>query len=436
MKRVCRKTPNINVHKLRDFKKFVSDFVRCKLDPVHIMSFEEWLSSTSYNESRKDQLRACLRENKGLPTLKKCSHVDSFIKTESYCEYKHARFINSRCDAFKVASGPAFKTIEQKVYDLKNDLDPLVPYFIKHTPVVERPAVIARLAKPGFRYFMTDFTAFESHFCPEVMEACELILYRHMLSLYPSLSELICKTLPGVNKMRTRSGIRASCKGRRMSGDMCTSLGNGFTNLMLALYLAHKRDERILAVVEGDDGIFCSPSPITKSDYESLGFTIKIEEVSSPCEGSFCGMIFSNSGEIIRDPVKFLANFGWTSSFITAGNVIMQQLLRAKALSVCYETPQCPIVGAVARMALGLTRGVLPRFVHDGYHEQPKDETKLARFDPSHDTRVLFERKFGVSISTQLLIESMVLSGNFDIVHYLNVHPHYDHFATRYVGVG
>lgn len=166
-----------------------------------------------------------------------------------------------------------------------------------------------------------------------------------------------------------------------MSGDMCTSLGNGFTNLMLAKFLAAEQGKELAGFVEGDDGLFVTEATLTAEAYQQLGFSIKIVELGDPCKASFCGMVFAESGEIIKDPVKFLSTFGWTHSFINAGAAVMDQLLRAKALSAIYEAPQCPILGQLARCALEKTRGVIPRFVDDGYHRAP-DEVKLEPFSP------------------------------------------------------
>jgi hypothetical protein len=316
--------------------------------------------------------------------------------------------INSRCDAFKVWSGPLFKSIENYVYEH-------IPFFIKHVPVPDRPALIMALKRAGVYFYATDFTAYESHFTPEFMDICECQLYRHLLG-HSVDSEFLCKTIMGDNRMRTRSGCRARVKGRRMSGDMCTSLGNGFTNLMLVLFLAAEKKGQVTGYVEGDDGIFASTVPLTSDDYSRLGFTIKIEQVSDPCEASFCGMIFTESGQIIRDPVKVLMGFGWTGSFINAGQEIMDQLLRAKALSGVYETGQCPIAGALYRYALAQTVGVCPRFVSDGFHQVPRDTNTLEAFNPSPTTRALFSKLYGISESCQIQVEKSILSGDFDTV--------------------
>lgn len=431
-KRLMREVPVAAPSRLVALERFVQSYLAEHIPKAKQLGFEEWLDRTSYNEARKQELRlAWLELRGGRPSRRVCSRIKSFVKTESYPEYKHCRLINSRSDAFKVFSGPLFKAIEDVVYDL--------PEFIKHVPVPERPAKVRALRQAGRKYYQTDFTAFESHFSPEVMQSVELALYRHCLSWCPDDAELICRTLAGKNCMSLRSGVRASCHGRRMSGDMCTSLGNGFTNLMIAKFLAFEQGQELFGFVEGDDGLFATEAVLTSEQYEALGFTIKIDEVADPCDASFCGMVFAESGEIVRHPVDFLANFGWTSSFISAGPRIMNELLRAKALSAVYETPQCPIVGKIARLALVHTRGYCPRWVEDGYHSHilvPRDERGLPAFQPSPDTRELFHRKFGVTPDNQRRIEAMLEAGNFDVAPLLNPHSHYAHYEARYVEVG
>lgn len=405
--RLMRDVPPPQPGVLDRFRTFVRKFLEDNVPKTHEMEFGEWLESTSYNEQRKDQLRQAYEDLRGgRPSRKKASHIDTFVKSEFYPTWKHARMINSRSDAFKAWSGPKFKAIEDVIYAL--------PEFIKHVPVPERPARISALKHAGSRYYATDFTAFESHFTPALLDACECELYRYCLSDCSDI-EFLCDTLKGTNRMRTRTGVHADVEGRRMSGDMCTSLGNGFTNLMLAKFIVAEKGGNLTGFVEGDDGLFCTDVELNAKDYLNLGFTIKIEEVVDPCAASFCGMIFSESGEIIREPRRFVMGFGWTQSFINAGPKVMDELLRAKALSTAYETPQCPIVGAFAQYALRVTRDVNPRFIDDGFHVVP-DEINLVPFCPSLDTRILFEQMYGITVHTQLLIEQFVSRGDFSAV--------------------
>jgi len=399
-KRVARQVPTPDAALRKKFVEFVKRWVAKHVTPVDVPSFDEWLESAPYTLSRKKELREVYEKLRGLPpSRRQRSHVDSFVKLESYPEFKEARWINSRSDAFKVYSGPAFHAIEHQLYQL--------PYFIKHVPVPQRPALIRALRRAGRRYYENDYTAFESHFTPEFLKACELVLYRHALSRYPELAQVICDTLAGKNRLRTRAGVSLEIEGRRMSGDMCTSLGNGFTNLMLALFIAEENHGTLEGYVEGDDGIFAVDFEMTAAMFEKLGFTVKIKEHSDPCHAHFCGMTMTDDGTIIKDPRRVFQTFGWTHSFIGAGNGIMDGLLRSKALSLAYELPQCPVIGQLARTALELTTGCDIREEQGLFRKRP-DSFDIKPFSPTEDARVLVADIFGISVPVQLTAETAI----------------------------
>jgi len=348
---------------------FVDSWLRDHVHPVVKLDFEEWLATTNYKEERKNQLRRVYADSYGArPTLRECSHIDTFVKSESYEEYKYPRMINSRCDKFKVWFGPWAKAMEEVVYRDE--------HFVKHDTPVQRAAKLRQLRFAGVRYYATDFTAFESHFTWEIMDALELRLYRAMIP--GDDGEFACAVISGLNKMRTRTRIRATVRARRMSGDMITSLGNGFSNLMLAMFLAHQQRSHLNGLVEGDDGLFATEASLTPSLYEELGFTIKIEAVADPCLASFCGILLTSSDQFIREPTRVFQKFGWTATDIMAKEPKLMQLLRGKALSLAYETPDCPIVSNLARYALKVTEGSDAIFEEDGYHVVPLNSELVA----------------------------------------------------------
>lgn len=440
--RIGAKLPCPKVHVVERFAGFVRRFLDDHVDPLgltELMTFDEWIQDAPYTIQRKEELRGIYRELHGqLPTVKQSQTIKCFIKTESYPVLdliKDGRGIMSRSDWAKVAMGPAFASIERKVYELKKpDGD---PYFIKHIPVPERYKYVAHLKRAGARYLITDYTAFESSFSSQIMKACEVQLYRHMLPYWPNLANYIDRTLTGVNRLKFPNGTKARIKGRRMSGDMCTSLGNGFTNLMLMHFFCEEADLSVDGFVEGDDGVFSYfgnlPDGFAKR-FEDLGFVIKMAEVDDPALGGFCGIVAADGGSI-RDPVRFLQTFGWTTSFIDGSPALMMQLLRAKALSAIYESPQCPIVRAVAERALALTEGVEPRFVFDGYHAQ-LTHIDVAPFAPSQATRELFSYLYGVDPVTQVYLEGRVHESN-DVSFLANFLPHHlnhDFIGSRFVG--
>lgn len=405
-KRMGRILPPMDTNALASFACFVRRFL-ANVEPLsHIMSVEEWLETTDYNQTRKNELRNVWELIHHQPNNKLFKRISSFQKTEPYPEFKHARGINSRHDAFKVYSGPAFKSIERVIYELRDAQGRR--YFAKHIPVAERAAAIMQLFQHGDQVMATDYSAFEASFRPEFMNVCECELYRHMLVNYPVLAQVICRTITGTNKGRMRCGVTFKLKGRRMSGDMCTSLGNGFSNLMIFAWLMDGRSWS--GMVEGDDGIFCvhdrMPLP-TASDYARLGFNIKIQVHERPETASFCGIIATNSGSI-RDPSKVLQNFGWTHTQTHAPDSVLWELLRAKALSLAYESPNCPILRAVAERALTLTAGMKARFVDDGYHTVGICEEDIPASHITMDLRVLFARLFSISVTTQIEAEARI----------------------------
>lgn len=405
--RVARKTPMSDKvdHKIiRKFKKFVKRWCKKNLTPItEKPDFYDWIQNTPYTQDRRAELtEEYLRYLGEAPPRRVRRKIASFIKTESYPEFKHARWINSRSDAFKAWSGPWFKKIEEAVFAKH--------WFIKHVPVPDRANLINSLKRDGATYWATDYTSFEAHFHPALMKACEGVLYSYMLTNFPEVSRILCATIFGENHGRTRRGVSFKLNGRRMSGDMCTSLGNGFTNLMIWAFLAEENGTTWDGYVEGDDGIFAiySGKAPTPAEYERLGFTIKISPGSDPSTMSFCGIIAAD-GQNIRDPGEFLNTFGWTSNFSNGKDSTMLSLLRAKALSAAYEMPHCPIIRAIADRALVLTRGAVPRFVNDGYHKLPEGKIPLQQTTAA--TRDCFDQLFGVTPSMQIAIEKKIATG-------------------------
>lgn len=409
-KRLCRITPPVNQFLLAQFETHVLTWLNNNMHPLtQILTFEEWLESTDYTLNRKEALRKINVILHGCaPTEYQCQHVDSFIKGEFYELFKAARWINSRSDYFKAYSGRYFKSIEHELYKRKE--------FIKNVPVCDRPALIAALRKTTRSYVGTDFSSFEAHFTPEFMKACECQLYNYMLSkVDPTAAHTLSDTISGLNKLRTRQGVKVKLSGRRMSGDMCTSLGNGFSNLMVWDFLYSRRNVNghYEGYVEGDDGIFSfTGTAPSDNDYLLLGFTIKITPVQDPTLASFCGII-SADGNNLRDPRKWLQGFGWTQQFLYAGDKVMHELLHSKSLSAIYESPQCPIIGAVARRGLTLSCGYKRRDILDGFHKTPLD-FQIPDYNPSALTRKIFQDMYGVSVALQQQIEATVLSGTDD----------------------
>lgn len=417
------------------FRTFVAEWLRKKLTPLSAdadTSFYTWIKNTPYPLWRKEELTKKYEESigyitsenvvtinkKGFPVVNRYCRVNSFQKDEVYPTYKAARAINSRTDEFKVRVGPIFKLIEKELFAL--------PYFIKHTPVDERPCEIKReLYQEGANIIGTDYTSFESLFTREFMEAAEFQLYRYMTQNLDDTEwiDIVERVLGGTNVCQFRNKFTMEVEATRMSGEMCTSLGNSFANLMAMLFIAKEKGLRsVKGRVEGDDGIFTFYGPYpTPEDFAEIGLIIKIERYDKLTEGSFCGIIADEDEMInVTDPIQSLLDFGWTTrQYADASDKKKKELLKAKALSLAYQYPGCPVLASLARYGLRMT---------EGHHYYIKDMCEYERtlfiqlqdkFKGSipykktgDNTRLLVQAKFGLTIEDQLSIEHYLDSKN------------------------
>lgn len=338
---------------------------------------------------------------------------NAFIKRESYTSFKLPRIIRSRHDVVKGTVGPYVKLVEDEIYKL--------PYFIKHVPIPGRPKFIMdRLNKPGFEIAATDYSSFEALFSKEVMEAVEVELFKYMLhdvsrfELEKWYEMLVGKNVSHMFGKGKHSKLLIEVIARRMSGEMSTSLANGFTNLMVGLFLASRHGDRVEdggvdMVVEGDDGLMitrhATPTP---EEFGELGFVIKQEKPSCINEASFCKMVFDPVDlSNLADPAEGLVKFGWTHAQQKNGSdKVLKELLRAKALSLAYELPHCPILAALARYGMRVTEGSHYLREWDWYHASYSlDDVDAPSANIPMANRLLVEKKFGIDVPTQLRVE-------------------------------
>jgi hypothetical protein len=420
LKRAGAQPPKFTRQHKRNLRKFVFRWCRTNLSPLQphqLFTTEEWLEQAPYARRRKQGLLRRYRHGQTNRLTKAQINVDSFIKDEPYLSYKYPRNINSRDDYFKVMSGPFFDSVSKALMQNK--------FFIKYVPVPDRPSVLLEELQ-GFlggegTYFCTDYTSFEAHFTDEIMHACEFVLYRYMARDIPTLKAKvrdILTTLSGTNVCRFKHGIM-SMKATRMSGEMNTSLGNGFSNLMVFLYLCKLKDcGEVRGFVEGDDGLFSVERPNnapTVADFEACGWTIKIICTNDLNEASFCGNVFDvNERIVITDPIAALVSFGWTSKrYARSGEKVKMELLRAKAMSMAYQYNGVPLLSAFARRILQLTdtvriRDSLLRYESYSY-KQNILSAALLRMPPERtvglSSRLLVEKLYGFSVADQIATE-------------------------------
>lgn len=413
-KRFIRQTPIPDPDMFRELGEFVEEWLRSgelvPLAPDTNLDTRDWLRSAPYPKWRKDVL---------LMKWERVTHIfsktytliKSFIKDEPYPEFKHARPINSRADEFKAEIGPWFKAIEKELFKL--------PHFIKKIPRHEWPEyILNRLQRTGVKYIATDYTAFESHFTREVMTNIEFRLYKYMTQYLPNHQhfwKMLDTVIAGKNTCQFK-WFKIECQATRMSGEMNTSLGNGFANFMLMSFMAKKVGcTDFVGVFEGDDGL-CSMTgtPPTAEDFAKCGFTIKLEVHQLIETASFCGVVFSpEDRRTLCDPIDVLMDFGWTGSrYAEAKPQRLLELLKAKSLSLLYQYPGCPVVSSLAQYGLRITKGVRVGRVLNSLNQWEREQLidalryRAVAVPVGLSSRFVVQEKYGLRVEHQLEIEA------------------------------
>lgn len=431
LKRFCR-NPGLNRKFLRGLRAFTQKWCRKNIRRFRAsddLTFETWINGTDYPATRKEQLKIIhddLVKNQfkfGTKLRRRSTVVKSFVKDESYPDFKYPRLINSRCDEFKVFSGPLFDAIGKRLGER--------PEFVKYIPVVERPKYLYERLGKNSRYFSSDYSSFEAHFSKEMMMNCEFVLYKYITDAVPAVRRKmaqIMSVLKGENQIMFKD-VYMTLLATRMSGEMNTSVGNGFSNLMINSYVASLHDcGKITICVEGDDGIMCFERPNnapTEADFKSYGLIIKLIESDNLADLSFCGQVFDpDDGIVITDPFEALVNVGFTRKWHTKANRSMKLgLLRARALSMLYQYNGCPMLTSFALRVIELTSKVVfrKRLIYS-FNEYERDVVRLALDlhinphipPPNSPCRSLFSRLYGVSIPHQLAFESAMMTLELD----------------------
>jgi hypothetical protein len=393
------------------------------------MCFDQWLELAKYPGIRKQQLREAYNEGPQPHTWNRCK---SFIKREFYTEFKDPRTINSRVDNYKVFAGPWISAIEK-------DITHRCKSFVKGMTPQERADHAFNRVRGVGNVFVTDFSRYESQMTHFIIKHIECQLYRRY-----GMPEELLKPLYGVNKC-SMSGCTYQVRATRMSGDMNTSLGNGFVNLMVSKFVAHQVGSRIRGVVEGDDGMFMCHGPLpTPEDYSRLGFKITIEKLDRIDDGDFCSakMFELKDGTVwaLQDPRRVLLKAGWSLTCpYQAPELFKKEMMSAKAMSLSQNCPFCPLVSAYAAKYVGKTRSS-----ENQYRESTDTEFWYSRMfsqgdvqHPKAEHRDIFEKIYGMSPKLQIEIEKYIREhedlDHPELVQFLGGYSTSAHLATRYM---
>jgi len=286
-------------------------------------------------------------------------------------------------------------------------------------------------------------------FKERMQSCCEFELYTYMTQNLAIDWATAKEWLLGKQYMRFNAIMLTIEDVMRCSGEMNTSLGNGFSNLMFWCFVLYELGEEFDGVIEGDDGLTSSYLIVPDDHFEKLGLSIKLQRHDSLNTASFCGLIFDvHDKSIITDPIETLLNIGWGDRrYMQARKSKHMELLRSKGLSYLHQYAGCPIIQELALYLIRETRGIqlsnriIESMARNSYElvqlREMLEAPGVAR-PVGPGTRKLMEQVYGVSVELQLHVEEYLKNkrglGPLDlpILHEF-IHPHAIDYYNKYV---
>lgn len=470
IKRVAH-TVNPKHKAIKKFSKFVGFWLKNNATPLdhfemsHELLDEQWLNDAKhYTLKQKQEMHKFLDKymQDRDPKIGRYEDIyacNSFIKREWYSETKEPRIINARSDVFKALVAPYIKMIEHSL--IYNE------HFIKGRTPNQRVQRMQEIAAKFGYVCESDYSSFEGSFSLEFQHACEFQMFKYMLQnnpeplkiigeIYqkqeelsykekqilknpndPRFSEVVKKLrrihTPPFNKMISANSRKwhdhCLCQGSRMSGDMWTSLANGFSNMMLFLYsfkhtvdsIRTPRPEVLMDfIVEGDDGFFAANIPFAErfeKDVSDLGFKIKIVHGTDINDLQFCSTCLGPNNTPVPDFWRSIEKFGWSFDSVIIQNYSDRptkyetKMLYAKALSLNAESQGIPILQPLSIKIAELTGKPTLKSTIFGFWEKDVlkiDDWVLTQQPITEEMRRFFAKRFGISVEDQLKLEEYI----------------------------
>lgn len=345
------------------------------------------------------------------------------------------RAVQFRSPTYCVAVASFLKPIEEHLYRLT----------IQHPQISETRLVgkglnqveRATLLKKKLEYFRTpailslDMSRFDQHVDIEQLKL------EHKIYLRCNNDPLFRKLLKWqlINKVRSSTGVRYTVKGKRMSGDMNTALGNCLIMLMMTIGAMLTLPYQFDVLDDGDDCILIVEKSVAGHVKEALpqlfldcGHELKIEnEAFSVPEISWCqsNPIHTKLGwKFVRDPIKVMSCCLVGTRWINCPTWLRLQYIAGLGQCELMLNVGVPVLQEYAFALLRNANGADPRYDKgSGEWFRCLREFRLYRkLDSDHyDTeisdaaRLTFSIAFGIDVESQIMMETALRSWTFPV---------------------
>ncbi|WAK79898.1 MAG: RNA polymerase [Tombusviridae sp.] len=374
-----------------------------------------WSCVMAYSGGKRRVYAAAYRELLLTGQRATDTNITMFVKQDKYAlcevEEKMPRAIQYRSPRYNLQLASYLRPFEHVFYQMEGRGPSRTRVITKHlnkrqiaTLFLEKAACFSCPIFISADHSKFDSTVNTSHLKMEHAVYDKCFKSKHLKKLlYHQLS----------NRGYTRSGIRYTIKGTRMSGDYNTGLGNSLINRVVLESWLYKIKHEIM--LDGDDSVIIVEAHdlhLLKMDhFEKMGFITKMEFTEEITEVQYCQtrLVLGSHVTMCRNPWRALSNMAVTPKKYHPS--VYRDWFSGVAECEASSNYGMPIYTSLMKV-------VGKRVVKDEeYHRKMQNEVVSVS-----DTvnRVGFENTFGISIKLQLAIEervSMYTGYNFKKLH-------------------
>ncbi|UHM27700.1 MAG: RNA-dependent RNA polymerase [Fushun tombus-like virus 1] len=289
------------------------------------------------------------------------SKITEMQKLEFYedgkLQGKEDRGIQFRSVCYNVALARYLHGVEERL---------IGTHYLGHHPVVkgltprERCQRLFKFASefedPVF--LCADHSRFDAHVNVELLQE-EHAVYKRCCPNTREFRQLLRWQLK--NNGKSKGGIIYKMRGKRMSGDINTGLGNTVLNVcMLAAWLEFNGCKKYRLMVDGDDSVII----LSRREYErfqvgivefmlKLGMETEMDVVYDIWKVDFCQsrpVLLPDGPTFVRNPFKVMTTMGRTAE--RRDDLTMQMVMSCSALSELAVAPGAPVTNELARKVL------------------------------------------------------------------------------------
>jgi len=271
----------------------------------------EPMSDQELIDSRPPRMRKRYAAGLSVPFDEKIhSRVSCFIKNEKMDEVKpKPRCINFRNSIFTAQLAKWTVPMEKLLAKWALPDNAGVPFMSKGRNAIELGKMLHdAYTSAGKKYIhLVDHSAYDGSISAHHI-MLEREWYAKMSGGDAQLHTLISLQLN--NKIVSRNGVKAKCKGVRMSGDANTSLGNSVINYVM---LRYQYPDAVI-IVNGDDSVIFTDQSEPRFDWKVVGVDSKTSVVQEFFDLEYCQSkpVHTEVGWVMmREPVRAMSRMSY-----------------------------------------------------------------------------------------------------------------------------